>query len=170
VLPAYELRLEEVGLGPEARAVLLRGPGLVDAYYDPWRPRSAILQGGWFRTGDVAEMDADGCLVLRGRLEEVINVLGMKFFPQEVEAVLAGHPAVESARVFARPDRHLGEAPHAQVVLRPGLAAPAESELLALCRKELAPFKVPVTVEVVSALPRTASGKVLHRPSPARNS
>jgi long-chain acyl-CoA synthetase len=164
VLPAYELRLEDVDLGPGARAVLLRGPGLVDAYYDPWKPRSAILQGGWFRTGDVAEIDADGCLVLRGRLEEVINVLGMKFFPQEVEAVLAAHPAVESARVFARPDRHLGEVPHAQVVLRSGLTPPDEGELLLHCRKELAPFKVPESVDVVRALPRTASGKVLHRP------
>jgi long-chain acyl-CoA synthetase len=164
VLPAYELRLEDVDLGPGARAVLLRGPGLVDAYYDPWKPRSAILSEGWFRTGDVAEMDADGCLVLRGRLEEVINVLGMKFFPQEVEVVLAAHPAVESARVFARPDRHLGEVPHAQVVLRPDLPPPEEGELVAHCRRELAPFKVPESVEVVRALPRTASGKVLHRP------
>ncbi len=164
VLPAYELCLEDVGLGPAARAVLLRGPGLVDAYYDPWKPRSAILQGGWFRTGDVAEMGADGCLVLRGRLEEVINVLGMKFFPQEVEAVLAAHPAVECARAFARPDQCLGEVPHAQVVLRSGLTPPEEGELLAHCRKELAPFKVPESVEVVQALPRTASGKILHRP------
>jgi long-chain acyl-CoA synthetase len=164
VLPAYELRLEDVGLGPEARAVLLRGPGLVDAYYDPWKPRSAILSEGWFRTGDVAEMTADGCLVLRGRLEDVINVLGMKFFPQEVEVVLAAHPAVESARVFGRPDRLLGEVAHAQVVLRPGLTPPDEGELAAHCRKQLASFKVPESVEVVQALPRTASGKVLHRP------
>jgi long-chain acyl-CoA synthetase len=94
----------------------------------------------------------------------VINVLGMKFFPQEVEAVLAAHPAVESARVFARPDRHMGEVAHAQVVLRPGQAPPKEGDLMAHCRKELAPFKVPESIEVVRTLPRTASGKVLHRP------
>jgi long-chain acyl-CoA synthetase len=166
VLPAYELRLDDVGLGPGARAVLLRGPGLVDAYYDPWKPRNAILSEGWFRTGDIGELSADGCLVLRGRLEEVINVLGVKFFPQEVEVVLAAHPAVETARVFARPHRQLGEAPHAQVVLRPGLTPPEEDELVAHCRKELAPFKVPESIEVVPTLPRTASGKVLHRPDP----
>src|SRR5262249_58449015 len=85
VLPAYELRLEETGLADGFREILLRGPGFLDAYYDPWQPRSAILREGWFHTGDVAEADADGCLHLRGRLKDVINILGMKFFPQEVE-------------------------------------------------------------------------------------
>jgi long-chain acyl-CoA synthetase len=163
VLPAYQLRLEDIGLQSGARAVLLRGPGLVDAYYDPWRPRSAILSEGWFRTGDVAEMNANGCLILRGRIEEVINVLGMKFFPQEVEAVLCTHPVVESARVFARPELKLGEVPQAQVVLRPGLVRPSEAELVAHCGKALASFKVPESIEVVRALPRTASGKIIHR-------
>jgi long-chain acyl-CoA synthetase len=164
-LPAYQVRLEDVGLGEGLRELLLRGPGCLDAYYDPWAPRSAIMPDGWFRTGDVAEVNADGCVFLRGRLKEVINVLGMKFFPQEVEAVLTSHPAIESACVFARPDPDLGEVPHAQVVLKAGASCPTESELIAYCEKQLALFKVPRRVEFVTALSRTASGKVLHRPA-----
>jgi long-chain acyl-CoA synthetase len=162
-LPAYRVRMEDVGLGPGLREVLLAGPGFLDAYYRPWRPRAAVLQDGWFRTGDIGELGADGCLVLRGRIKDVISVLGMKFFPQEVEAVLASHPRVAGACVFARPDERLGEIPHARVVTRASGGRVSEVELLAYCRERLAEYKVPRRVEFVPALPRTASGKVLHR-------
>jgi len=165
VLPAYELRLTDAGVGDGLKLIALRGPGLVDAYYDPWRPRAEVAPDGWFTTGDVAEVLPDGCVVLRGRVTDVINVLGMKFFPQEVEAVLAAHPAVESACVSARPDPRMGEAVHAAVVLRPGCGnPPSATSLVEWCRGRLASAKVPQRVEFVAALPRTASGKVLHRP------
>jgi long-chain acyl-CoA synthetase len=167
VLPAYRLRLEDVGLGPRLREVLLSGKGLLDAYYRPWRPRAEIMPDGWFRTGDVGELDADGCLFLRGRTKDVISVLGMKFFPQEVEAVLASHPGVESACVFARPDARLGEAPYAHVVPGPR-GAPSERELLDFCKGRLASFKVPQRIEFVAALRRTGSGKVLRRDTDRR--
>jgi long-chain acyl-CoA synthetase len=163
VLPAYRLRLEDVGLGPGLREVLLGGKGFLDAYYQPWRTRAEIMPDGWFRTGDVGEQDADGCLFLRGRTKEIISVLGMKFFPQEVEAVLAAHPGVAGACVLARPDPRLGEVPWARVVPRDAGNAPSEGQLLEWCRKRLAAFKVPEHVEFVDVLPRTASGKVLHR-------
>jgi long-chain acyl-CoA synthetase len=112
----------------------------------------------------VGELDADGCLFVRGRVKDVISAMGMKFFPQEVEAVLASHPRVADACVFAQPDARLGEVPHACVVTRGAPAGPRlEAELLAYCRTRLADFKVPGRIEFVDALPRTASGKVLHR-------
>src|SRR5262249_56433387 len=117
-LPAYRLRLEDVGLGPNSGEVLLGGPGFLDAYYRPWRPRAEVMPGGWFRTGDVGELDTDGCLWLRGRTKDVISVLGMKFFPQEVEAALSAHPAVAAAWVCAPPDARLGQVPPARVVPR----------------------------------------------------
>src|SRR5207302_243155 len=83
--PAHRLRLEDVGQGPGLGEILLAGKGFLDAYYEPWRPRGAVMPDGWFRTGDVGELDADGCLFLRGRVKDMINVLGQKFFPQEVE-------------------------------------------------------------------------------------
>jgi acyl-CoA synthetase (AMP-forming)/AMP-acid ligase II len=124
-----------------------------------------VLSDGWFTTGDVAEVLDDGCVVLRGRVTDVINVLGMKFFPQEVEAVLNSHPAVEAACVSARADSRMGEAVHAAIVLKPGTNAPAPGALLEWCRPRLASAKVPQSVEFVAALPRTASGKLLHRAS-----
>jgi long-chain acyl-CoA synthetase len=162
LLPAYEMRLTDTGLDG-AKLLSVRGPGTFDAYYDPWRPRAEVLSDGWFTTGDVAEVLPDGCVYLRGRVTDVINVLGMKFFPQEVEAVLNSHPAVEAACVSARPDTRLGEAVAAAVVLKAGADAPAPGTLLEWCRVRLASAKVPQSVEFVADLPRTASGKILHR-------
>ena len=166
VLPPYRLRLDDIGLGAEQCAILLAGPGLLDAYYDPWVPRREILEDGWFRTGDVGLVDADGNLHLRGRASDVINFMGMKFFPYEVERVLAAHPLVQAASVFGRRDERYGETVHARLVAR-GVAdtAALESELRQLCRRQLAAYKVPERIEFVPALPRTASGKVLHRAS-----
>jgi long-chain acyl-CoA synthetase len=163
LLPAYRLLMEDVGLGPDLKEVLLGGPGFLDAYYQPWQTRDAVMPDGWFRTGDVGALDADGCLFLRGRVKDVISVLGMKFFPQEVEAVLAAHPGLAGACVFARPDPRLGEVPVARVVARDPGDAPSEADLLDFCRQRLAGFKIPQRIEFVSALPRTASGKILHR-------
>ena len=102
VLPAYRLQMADVGLGDGFKEILLGGGGFLDAYYRPWRDGAAeIMPDGWFHTGDVGELDADGCLFLRGRTKDVISVLGMKFFPQEVEAVLLSHPAVQGACVLA---------------------------------------------------------------------
>jgi long-chain acyl-CoA synthetase len=163
VLPAYQLRLDDSGLGADCKEVLLSGKGFLDAYYEPWRPRAQIMPDGWFRTGDVGEVDADGCLFLRGRTKDVISVLGAKFFPQEVEAVLLSHPAVAAACVVARPDARLGEVAYARVVARNPAEPPSEADLLRYCRRHLAAFKVPQRIEFRPDLPRTASGKVLHR-------
>jgi long-chain acyl-CoA synthetase len=163
VLPAYELRLEDVGLGEDRREVLLRGKGFLDAYYRPWRVRSEIMPDGWFHTGDLGALDADRCLFLHGRSKDVISVLGMKVFPQEIEAVLMAHPGVQSASVFPQHDGRLGEVPCARVVVRQSGNAPTESEILEHCRTRLAGFKVPHRIEFVASLPRTASGKILRR-------
>jgi long-chain acyl-CoA synthetase len=165
VLPAYELQLTDVGLGPDLKEIAFRGKGLLDAYYDPWQPRSEIMADGWFHTGDVGQLDADGCLFLRGRTKDVINVMGMKFFPQEVESVLMSHPAVTGACVFSHRDQRLGEVPYARVVAGRGAASPlpGERELLEYCQGKVAAYKVPHKIEFVTRLPRTASGKVLHR-------
>ena len=166
VLPAYELRLDDAALGRRTGEIFFRGPGFLDAYYHPWRERYDILDDGWFRTGDIGELDSDDCLYIRGRAKDVINVLGAKFFPQEVEQVLLSHPAVREAAVFAQPDLRLGEVPVARVATdrEPGTAL--RQELFHLCRQRLADFKRPQRIEFVSAVPRTASGKILHRPVP----
>jgi long-chain acyl-CoA synthetase len=163
LVPAYRMRLDDVGLGPRLGEVLLSGPGFLDAYYSPWQVRAEIMPDGWFRTGDIGEIEPDGCLFLRGRSKDVIDVQGMKFFPQEVEAVLAGHPQVAGACVYGSRHERLGELPQARIVLKPGALPPTQEELANYCRRRLAEFKVPLSFEVVQSLERTASGKIMHR-------
>ena len=141
-----------------------RGKGILDAYYDPWQDRSDITEDGWFCTGDLGEMDEDGCLYIRGRATEMINVGGMKFFPHEVENVLLTHPTIQEAVVFPARLGNAREFACAQIVSRNTVGnRPTTAELRQFCAKRLAHFKVPQEVEYVSSLERTASGKILRR-------
>jgi long-chain acyl-CoA synthetase len=167
ILPAYRVRLSDVGLGKGVGEILLAGKGFLDAYYEPWRTRDEILDDGWFHTGDIGELDAEGCLIIRGRSKDIINTAGMKFFPREVEHVIESHASVVEACVFSRPCSKLGEVSSARVVLKPGANLRAD-ELLELCRSRLADYKVPQEIEFVDHLERTASGKLLHRSQPTR--
>ena len=163
VLPAYELRLLNLNRPSNVGEIHVRGKGLLDAYYCPWQTRCEILADGWFRTGDLGELDADGCLYIRGRSNEVINAGGMKFFPHEVEAVLESHPAIGQAAVFAM-DGPSSDAACAQVVACPDVAElPNSVELRQFCAKHLAHFKVPQRIDYVSQLARTGSGKIIRR-------
>ena len=115
---------------------------------------------GTLRTGDLGRLDPDGRLIVTGRKRELVITGGENVAPAEVEAALLAHPAVVEAGVFGRPDPEWGEALTAHVVLR----APATpEELRGFCAQRLPGFKVPKAVEVVDALPRTASGKLLRR-------
>lgn len=152
-LPAFEVKLDDGEL-------MLRGPGIFDAYLTPWQPREAVLRDGWFATGDVAEVDADGCYYLRGRVRSVINVGGLKCFPEEVEAVLCSHPGVKAARVSARAHPALGAMPTADIIPRDASAPPAVIELRKLCQERLSAYKVPLFYTFVVELPLTASGKL----------
>jgi long-chain acyl-CoA synthetase len=164
LLPPYRLKLDEAELEDGLREVLLGGPGFLDAYYHPWQTRSEIMPDGWFRTGDAGFVDRDGYLFLRGRTKDVISVMGMKFFPYEVEQALAAHPLVRAASVFARRDPRSGEQVHARVVVAGQTPAQElEQALRQHLRLRLATYKVPERIEFVAALPQTASGKVLRR-------
>ena len=141
--------------------LLLRGPGCLDAYLSPWQPRSEILDhDGWFATGDIAEIDDEGFITLLGRTSTAISMGGMKFFPDEVEAVLNSHPAVQVSRVMPRPHPDFGMIPVAEVVPCEGVPAPSRLDLLNLCRRELSAYKVPVEIFFVGDIPLTPSGKI----------
>jgi long-chain acyl-CoA synthetase len=163
VLPAYEIHLRDIGSAP-LRAIDVRGRGLFDAYYSPWRRQIDISPDGWFETGDMGQFDDEGYLYITGRAKEMISVGGMKFFPQEVETVLDTHPSVEEAYVFAESHPRLGEAPHALVKLREQVETNGLSdELRRLCQANLSAFKIPLTIRFVEQLPRTGSGKLKRR-------
>lgn len=153
-LPAFEVKLSGEG------ELMLRGPGMFDAYLTPWQPRASVLRDGWFATGDIAEQDEAGCFYLRGRVRSVINVGGLKCFPEEVEAVLRGHPGVQAALVSARPHPALGAVPVAQVIPTDSAAPPPLIELRKLCQERLSAYKVPLLYTFVSELPLTPSGKL----------
>ena len=158
-LPGYQIRIanpDAAGVGE----ILLTGKGLFDAYFSPWQSREQYAPGGWFKTGDLGRLDGSGCLFIRGRDKNVINFIGMKIFPNEVEEVINQHPAVQESLVYPVAHPQYGQVPYARFVLRPGTAAPAEAELRRFCFKRLAPFKVPKAFECVAELGKTASGKL----------
>ncbi len=140
--------------------LFLRGPGMLDAYLVPWRTREEITEDGWFRTGDLARIDADGDVHLLGRSHSVINVAGLKCFPEEVEAVLRELPEVRFARVFGKANARVGAVPVAEIVPADPAAPPKNSALVAHCRRCLASYKVPLEFRIVASIPLTPSGKV----------
>ncbi len=140
--------------------IFLRGPGMLDAYLSPWRTRGDILHDGWFRTGDLGRVDSDGDVFLEGRSHSVINVAGLKCFPEEIEAVLCAVPGVRLARVSGKPHPRVGAVPVAEIVPFDHANPPAISALAAHCRTSLSRYKVPVDFTFVASLPLTPSGKV----------
>lgn len=164
VQPAFAFELRDPQGNPVPPGadgeLFLKGPGLFDAYIEPWQELAAALDNGWFHTGDVARTDADGFLYLAGRNHSAISVGGMKFFPEEVEAVLLAHPLITGARVFSRPHPTFGMVPGAEIVASPGNTAPTIREVTSFCRTRLARYKIPVEIAFVKKIARTASGKI----------
>jgi len=162
-LPAYDVELRDEEGMPVAVGCLgelwIKGPGMFDAYLSPWQPVDEVCVDGWFPTGDLAETDAAGRVYLRGRKTGVLNVSGMKVFPEEVEQVIERHPAVRRCRVIGLPHAVLGTLPAVEVILHDGELLAAR-ELTDWCRKWLSIYKVPVRVKFVDELPMTASGKI----------
>jgi fatty-acyl-CoA synthase len=130
-------------------------------YCDPEQTRAAFDADGFFITGDLGELDADGCVRFRGRRKEMIKTGGINVAPLEVEGVLLAHPAVKQAYVVGLPDRGKGEVAAAAIELHEGASASIET-LTAFCRERLASYKVPVHIVFRKAeeFPRTATGKV----------
>jgi len=148
-------------LGPDTPGeVVLRGPSVMRGYRNNPQANAAAFTDGWFRTGDRGVLDRDGYLSLIGRIKELINRGGEKISPAEVDAVLLQHPAVAEAAAFAIPDRKYGEEVCAAVVLKGDATA---DELISYCRSHLADFKVPKTIQIVTALPKGPTGKIQRR-------
>ncbi|BBZ21273.1 class I adenylate-forming enzyme family protein [Mycolicibacterium gadium] len=134
--------------------------GSAMAGYLPDSATAGAFSDGWYRTGDVGYLDADGWLRITDRSKEMIKVRGFQVAPAEIEAVLHGHPAVEDCAVFGIPDAANGEAIVAAVKARSAVEA---DELIGLITRELASYKRPGRVVFVDEIPRLPSGKVLRR-------
>lgn len=166
--PDTECRLVDLETGErdvaagEAGELVIRGPQLMDGYYNKPEETAQTLRNGWLYTGDIATIDADGYVAIVDRKKEMIIVSGYNVYPREVEEALAKHPAVLEGAAIGVPHPIKGEEVKAFVVLRPGQTATAD-DLIAFCREQLAPFKVPKAIEFREALPKTLIGKVLRR-------
>jgi acyl-CoA synthetase (AMP-forming)/AMP-acid ligase II len=146
-----------------AGELLIRGECLFAGYWrDPDATAAAFADGGWYRTGDIASLTADGYLYILDRARDMIISGGENIYPAEVEAVLAEHPAVADVAVVGRPDPTWGEAVHAVIIPADGVAA-EPGEIIGWSRERLAHFKCPKSAEFVTSLPRTTTGKVLKR-------
>jgi long-chain acyl-CoA synthetase len=161
----WEVRLGERG------GIQVRGAAPLPGYWnDPEATARSLTVDGFYRTGDIGTLDADGYLTIVDRLSDLVITGGENVYPAEVEAVLAGHPAVADVAVIGVPDERWGETVHAIVVLVPGNTARANGDaepgfdagaLVSWARERLAGFKCPTGVTVVPELPRNATGKVL---------
>jgi malonyl-CoA/methylmalonyl-CoA synthetase len=152
-LPGVDLRLSGSG------EIEVRGPNVLPGYYHRAdADAEAFTADGWFRTGDLGELDDDGHLQLIGRSKELIITGGYNVYPREVEEVIATFPGVVEVAVIGRPSDAWGEAVTA-VVVNDGPID--EGALRAHAATQLAPYKVPKTIELIDELPRNALGKVV---------
>jgi long-chain acyl-CoA synthetase len=129
-------------------------------YFNRPQASAEAFRDGWFLTGDLARMDADGYLYIVDRKKDMVVTGGYNVYSKEVEQVLAQHPDVADAAVVGVPDPVYGEAVAAFVQARPGAPVSPEA-LIEHCRRHLAGYKKPRHVVFVDALPRNSLGKVL---------
>ena len=156
-MPAYAVTLvgehgKPVKQG-EIGELRITGPGLMNAYLEPWRPINRLIKRYGYATGDFASMDEDGYLFLAGRGKNRLQIEGVQFFCEEVETVLNTLPGVEESRVFMDSQ---SQTLVAELVGSPG---PTE-QLKELLRQKIDSRKVPSRFQVVESLPRTANGKL----------
>jgi long-chain acyl-CoA synthetase len=146
----------------EEGELLVRGPQVMQGYFENVRETELVLRDGWLHTGDIAVMDPDGFFRIVDRKKDLIIVGGINVWPREVEEVLHAHPLIADAAVVGIPHERLGEVPKAYVVPRKDAFLTVES-VVAHCRANLAGHKVPRQVEFRAELPKTLVGKTLRR-------
>ena len=140
--------------------VVVRGPNVMQGYWNKPEQTAQAVRNGWMHTGDGAWMDEDGFIFIADRLKDMIISGGENVYSGEVESAIAQHPGVAACAVIGIPSERWGEAVHAVVVCKPGQATSAES-LIAHCKALIAGYKCPGSVAFVDALPLSGAGKVL---------
>ena len=160
ILPDYSAFIKDpdsTGTGQ----IMIRGPGMFDAYCSPWKNASETLCDGWFDTGDMGKMDDNGYLYISGRRNDVINFAGMKVFPYEIEAVVNSHPAVKESLAYGISRPNYGQLPAVKIVLENSSATDdIKHELRRYCYRRLAAYKTPKQFTFCKSLQRTASNKL----------
>jgi len=167
-IPGVDVRVCDVATAAELPVgepgeIHLRSEQIMKGFLGrPQATAEVLTIDGWFRTGDIGRLDADGYLYVEDRLKDMIITGGENVYSPEVERVLAEHPAVAECAVVGVPHERWGETVKAYVALKPDTTA-TEADLIEHCRAVLAHYKCPTSVELVPALPRTPTGKILKR-------
>ncbi|WP_422000618.1 benzoate-CoA ligase family protein [Reyranella sp.] len=165
-VPGYEARILDEDRKPvkpgESGGLWIRAESAAKYYWNKPEKTAETMVDGWLNTGDTYRQDADGYFIYEGRSDDMLKVGGIWCSPVEIESCLIGHPAVLEAAVVGHADSESLVKPRAHVVLKPGESGGAAltDELMALCKKTLAPYKYPRWVEYVAELPKTATGKI----------
>jgi long-chain acyl-CoA synthetase len=153
-----DLKPNEVG------ELVIKGPQVMQGYWNKPDETKMTLRNGWLYTGDIAKMDEDGYFYIVDRKKDMIDVSGLKVWPREVEEVLYEHPAVNEAAVVGVADAYRGETVKAYVTLKPGYQRKVtEEDIIKFCREKIATYKAPRSVEFRDSLPKTLVGKILRR-------
>jgi fatty-acyl-CoA synthase len=164
-LPHQEVKvvaLESVQTVPfgEIGEICFRGYHIMKGYYgDPEATARTLDENGWLHSGDLGTMDAEGYVVITGRLKEMIIRGGENIYPREIEDYLFTHPKISQAAVFGLPDERLGETVAVWIELHAG-AAMTEAEVRDFCKEGLAHFKAPAHIRFVTEFPMTVTGKL----------
>jgi long-chain acyl-CoA synthetase len=146
----------------EVGEILFKGPNATKGYWKLPQQTAESIRDGWVYTGDLAKQDEDGYFYIVGRKKDLIITGGYNVYPREIEEVLYTHPAVYEAAVIGIADELKGEILKAYITLKPGQNT-TEKEIFEFCQQNLAPYKVPRQLEIRSELPKSSTGKILHR-------
>jgi long-chain acyl-CoA synthetase len=166
--PDVEARIMDAETGEkempvgEVGELVIRGPQVMQGYWNRPEETKQVLRNGWLYTGDLARMDEDGFFYIVDRKKEMIIAGGYNIYPREIEEVLYEHPKVKEAVAYGVPHPYRGETVKVALILKEGETATAE-EIIEFCRERLARFKVPKIVEFRDSLPKSLIGKVLRR-------
>lgn len=162
-LPGVEVAIvDENGKEVETNEIgelVVRGPNVMQGYYNAPELTAQTLKAGWLFTGDMGRVNQDGYLYISDRKKDMILVHGMNVYPREVEEIISAQPQILEVAVIGKKDEHHGEIPIAFVALKKNEELPAK-DIIHLCRTHLASYKVPRQVRFMESLPKTASGKI----------
>ncbi len=166
--PDNDVRLVDIENGVEdvkpgdPGEIIMKGPLIMEGYWNNPEETAGQLRDGWLYTGDIAQTDEDGYIFIVDRKKDMIIAGGFNIYPREIDEVLYQHPKVAEAVSVGIPDEYRGETVKAFIVLKPGQTA-SDKEIIDFCKTKLTGYKVPKLVEFRESLPKSAVGKILRK-------
>jgi len=167
-LPDNDVRLVDIENGEtdvpdgEPGEIIMKGPQIMQGYWNNPGETAGQLKDGWLYTGDIAIRDEDGYIFIIDRKKDMIIAGGFNIYPRDIDEVLFQHPKVAEAVAIGVKDQYRGETVKAFIVLKPGEKC-TEEEIIKFCKEKLAPYKVPKLVEFRDSIPKSAIGKILRK-------